>query len=217
MKSSPHQLVQPDSTLPLSKVNRILLLAGLVPVWWFLVWTGIGGALAPGYSALSQQGSELTLLPGAPHLCLDIAAIGAGTAFLVFAAGLWMESGRKFALGSSAWMLFGLAMMSNGIWKMGSPKHGLYAIGLACIIAPAMSLLEMRRLRDNRVAFLMTAIASGAAILYLWLSLTGNDPAGLRGLTQRIFSSINSLWPAVIVLLLLRRKEVVQSGGIALP
>lgn len=207
MSSSLANSMQQDTALPMGNTARILLSAGFIPVWWFLLWTEIGGALAPGYSALSQQGSELTLLPGLPRWCLDIAAMGTGVAFFFFAIGLWIESGRKFALGSLSWILFSVAMVSNGIWKMGDPRHGLYAIGIANLIAPAVSLLEMRRLRTNRVAYAMTAIASAAGILYLWLNLIGADPAAYRGLTQRIFSSINSLWPAVIAFLLLAKGE----------
>lgn len=39
---------------------------------------------------------------------------------------------------------------------------------------------------------------------YLWLNLVGADPQGFRGLTQRVFSSINSLWPFLVALYLLR-------------
>jgi hypothetical protein len=80
---------------PLRKKERILLLAGLVPLPWFLLWTSIAGAMVPGYRALSQQGSELTLLPGLPHVLLDVAAIGSGVAFMAFALGMWFESGRQ--------------------------------------------------------------------------------------------------------------------------
>jgi len=44
-----------------------------------------------------------------------------------------------------------------------------------------------------------------AAVVYLWLNLVGADPQGFRGLTQRLFSSINSLWPFLVALYLLRR------------
>jgi hypothetical protein len=37
------------------------------------------------------------------------------------------------------------------------------------------------------------------------LNVVGADPDGFRGLTQRLFSSINSLWPFLVALYLLRR------------
>jgi hypothetical protein len=50
--------------------------------------------------------------------------------------------------------------------------------------------------------YVLTALVSAAGILYLWLNLTGNDPQAFRGLTQRVFSSIGSLWPFAIGLAL---------------
>ena len=51
----------------------------------------------------------------------------------------------------------------------------------------------------------MTAMVSVGGIVYLWLNVVGADPDGFRGLTQRLFSSINSLWPFLVALYLLRR------------
>jgi hypothetical protein len=180
----------------------MLLAAGLVPLPWFLFWSSIAGALAPGYRALSQHASELTLQTGIPHTLLTVAAIGSGAAFVAFAIGLWLESGRILAVGALCWLLFGVAMISNGVWPMGSPLHGLYALGVANLIAPALSLLESAKLRDNSLAYGFTAFVSVAGVVYLWLNLIGADPQELRGLTQRIFSSINSLWPAAMAVLL---------------
>jgi hypothetical protein len=188
--------------------TRILLAAGFIPLPWFLLWSTIAGLLALSYSAMSQHASELTLQPGAPHMLLNLAAVGSGAAFVVFAIGLWLESNRGFAFGAFCWILFGIAMVSNGLWPMGSPLHGLYALGVFNLIAPALSLLESERLRDNKFAFGVTALVSVCGVIYLWLNLVGIDPQNLRGLTQRIFSSINSLWPAAMALLLLRHGKV---------
>ncbi len=191
---------------PLDKKERVLLAAGLLPLPWFLIWTSIAGAIVPGYSAISQHASELTLLPGAPHVLVDIAAIGCGVAFIAFAIGMWLESGRAVAFGALMWSLWGLSMVSNGVWVMGSPLHGLYAIGLATLIAPALSMLETRRLRDDKLAYAVTVFVSIGGVVYFWMRLVGADAPSVRGLTQRIFASINSLWPATMALLLLRRR-----------
>jgi hypothetical membrane protein len=187
--------------------RRILLAAGLIPLPWFLLWSSVAGALATDYQALSQHASELTLRPGAPHTLLNVAAIGSGLAFVAFAIGLWLESGRRWAIGALCWLVFGVAMTSNGIWPMGSPLHGLYAVGVANLVAPALSLLELPRMRDSKLAFGLTAFVSVTGVIYLWMNLVGVDPQNLRGLTQRIFSSINSLWPASMAILLLRNSE----------
>lgn len=185
--------------------TRLLLKAGFVPLFWFLIWSTAGAAVAPDYHWVSQQVSELGPLGGMPEVFEQIAGLGTGLFFILFAIGLWRESDRPFALGALAWMVFGIAMLSNGIWRMGGPMHGLYAVGIINLIAPAMACLDSERLRSDRGFYAITAICSLAGVLYLWLNLLGFDPEGYRGLTQRLFSSINSLWPLMAARCLLRR------------
>ena len=185
---------------------RYLLRAGFIPLPWFLFWSALGAFFAPGYSSVSQQVSEMSLISGLPRVFADTAGIGVGAAFIAFAIGLWLDSNRKIAVGAVAWLVFGAAMVSNGVWHMGSPMHGLYAVGIVNLIAPAMSLIESSStLRNSRDGYIVTAVASIAGVLYLWLNLVGADPHGFEGLTQRLFSSINSLWPFVAAAVLLRR------------
>ncbi|MBS9727030.1 hypothetical protein, partial [Stutzerimonas stutzeri] len=80
-----------------------------------------------------------------------------------------------------------------------------YTIGIANIIAPAMSHIELSAWSANRRAYAVTALVSIASVVYLWLNVVGADPEGYRGLTQRVFSSINSLWPFLVAMYLLRR------------
>jgi len=184
--------------------SRPLLFAGLIPLPWFLFWTTVAAMLAPGYNPLAQHASELLQAPALASLCARIAAIGSGLGFVLFAIALWRESGRRIAVGAACWMIFGVSMLTNGLWPMGHPMHGFYAIGIANIIAPAMSHIELRAWSANRRAYAVTAVVSIAAVVYLWLNLVGADPQGFRGLTQRLFSSINSLWPFLVALYLLR-------------
>lgn len=196
--------------------QRVLLCAGLVPLPWFLIWSLAAAAYAPGYSSVSQHASELLQFTGLPSTLLRIAAIGSGAAFVAFAIGLWQHSRIYFPVGAIAWLVFGLSMVSNGIWPMGDPKHGLYAAGVINLIAPAVSHLESRVFMKNSRFYALTAFVSVAGVIYLWLNLVGGDPPANRGLTQRVFSSICSLWPFVAALLLLRsdslKAEVVREN-----
>lgn len=187
----------------MSRTQRLLLAAGLVPLPWFLFWTTVGALFAPSYSSISQHASELLQVHGLPSACIRIAAIGSGVAFICFAVGLWRKSDRPLALGAICWLIFGLSMVTNGLWPLGHPMHGFYAIGLLNIIAPAMSHIETRAWSNHRRSYAITALISFAGMLYLWLNFVGADPADFRGLTQRVFSSINSLWPFLVALFLL--------------
>lgn len=194
------------------RTRQVLLAAGLVPLPWFLFWTIIGALFAPGYNSISQHASELLQFSGAPNACVRIAAIGAGVAFIGFAAGLWLVTGRLFALGAICWLVFGLSMVTNGIWPLGHPMHGFYSIGITNLIAPTMSHIESKTWPNYRRAYVITALISFAGIVYLWLNLVGADPDGFRGLTQRVFSSINSLWPFLVTLFLLRSSTTQFQG-----
>lgn len=164
----------------------------------------IGGYYAPGYDWVSQHVSELGPLNGLPLLFERFAAAGTGLFFILFAVGLWFKSDIKFPVGIWFWIIFGLSMISNGIWLMGSQMHGLYGVGIVNLIAAALTTLEVPQLRNSKKFYVFTAAVSMLGIIYLWLNLTGLDPQEYRGLTQRLFSSINSLWPFVASLFLLR-------------
>ena len=81
---------------------KLAVLAGLVPLPWFLAWTTIGGALLPQYSPISQHTSELLSAGGAAAVCQKVAAVGSGAAFVVFGVGLWAMSRRVLAIGALA-------------------------------------------------------------------------------------------------------------------
>jgi hypothetical protein len=110
----------------LKSINRVLLSFRFTPAVWFLLLVTIGGCLVHDDNSIAQQASELTLIPGAPRMRVDLAAIGVGIFLAIFAAGIWRASGKRIACGALAWILFGLSTASNGIWIMGSPMHSVY-------------------------------------------------------------------------------------------
>jgi hypothetical protein len=181
------------------------LFAGFIPLPWWLIWNTVAGWLVDGYDPMAQHASEIPADNGSADSLAKLGALGSGVGFCLFAIGLWVITARRFSLGALAWFIFGASMLSNAIWPMGTPMHGLYAVGIINLIAPAISLLELRALRDDRLAYVTTCLVSFAGVLYLWMNLTGHDPVAWRGLTQRVFSSINSLWPAVIASIWFRR------------
>jgi hypothetical protein len=126
---------------------------------------------------------------------VDIAAIGVGIFLTIFAVGLWRISGKVIAFGALAWILFGLSMASNGIWIMGNPMHGVYGLGLIVMVAPALSMIEVRGIADDDRTYWITGCICFIGVFYFWLNVLGYDPAHYRGLTQRVYASLTLLWP----------------------
>lgn len=108
---------------------RKMLLAGLVGLPLFLAGTSVAGLFAPDYRRVSGHASELSLVPGLASTLFKVTAIPWELSFVVFGTGLLrLADWRSF--GAICWILFGVAMCSNGIWPMGSPMHGLHALAL---------------------------------------------------------------------------------------
>lgn len=177
-----------------------------MPFW--LILSSIAALIAPGYSPIESHVSVNSLAQGWPLWLTNSAGLISGAGLLAFGAGVWAASRRVFAGGALCWIIFGVAMVANGIWPMGSPMHGLYVIGIFNILAPALTVLECREegLRQDMIP--ITVFCSLMGMLYLWLNLVGLDPEGYRGLTQRVFGSINFLWPMVFAYRALKKDEM---------
>ena len=181
----------------MDKLKSLLLKAGIIPLPAWLIITTVAGFLATDYDPIGSHVSVMTLQDGPAHLLANIAALLAGFALIALGIGIWAQSKRVISVGALGWILFGIAMVTNGIWPMGSPLHGFYIIGIFSIIAPAMTLLDIRDEALREKLHTVTAFVSLSGMLYLWLALTGFEPEGYSGLFQRIFGSINYLWPLV--------------------
>lgn len=174
-----------------------LIRAGLIPLPAWLFFVTLAGFFAADYSPIASHASMMTLLEGPALYLTNTAAWVSGVALLLFGLGVWIFSGRIFAAGAFCWMVFGVAMCANGTWPTGSPLHGLYAIGIFNILSPALSLLDVRNETLQKKLYPITVFCSLMAVFYLWILLTGLDPEGYAGLTQRVFGTINFLWPLV--------------------
>ncbi|MFT6082574.1 MAG: hypothetical protein ACJAYX_002851 [Planctomycetota bacterium] len=189
------------------KTQSMLVKAGVLPMPAWLLLVTIAGFFADDYSPIASQASVMTLADGFAHQIVSLAAWISGAALLAFGAGVWTVSGRRFSGGGFCWIIFGIAMIANGIWPMGTPMHGLYAIGIFNMIAPALSLLDVRDDHLQAKLHNLTVFVSIAGVAYLWMMLAGFDPEGYAGLTQRIFGSITFCWPLAFAIQYARTKE----------
>lgn len=178
-------------------LSSYLVKAGLIPLPAWLLLSTVAGFLATDYNPISSHVSVMTLQNGIAHTIANTAALISGMSLILFGIGVWYVSKRIFSAGAICWIIFGISMLANGIWPMGSPMHGLYIIGIFNILAPALSLLDVRNTALQQRLHGITVFCSLAGILYVWILLNGFDPEAYSGLTQRIFGSINFLWPLV--------------------
>lgn len=157
--------------------------AVVVPFGVMLLLMGVGLAV-PGYDSVAQHLSELGLLPGLPARMEQLAGLLSGGSILLFSAAL-LADGRRFACTALTSSLFGLSMVCNGLFPMGSPLHGLYGIGFFVVLVPLFFLLELGPVASARIRW-ASRLASLLTLAYLWSMLAGLDPLPYHGLTQRL-------------------------------
>lgn len=152
----------------------------------------------PGYSSVSQHLSELAIVDHPIALIIRIADVVMGLSLLLLATGLLLWAPKRFTFTIITSCIVGASMMSNGVFVMGSPLHGLYGAGLILPLAPACFAAEFARghQRDWKIVKLSLAVAL-FTMVYLWLMLFGFDPEEYRGLTQRIATLVMWGWYSI--------------------
>lgn len=165
----------------------------------------------PGYSSISQHISEVALLDHPIARIQRGAALVTGVSIVLFGAWLLLAKDSKYT--AIAALLFGATMISNGVFVMGSPLHGLYGLGFFMVLVPAFFAAEIAPANSwlrNLSMFVALII-----MLYLWLMLSGFDPQAFRGLTQRIATLIIFGWYAVASYSLTRNNQPVRHAEAA--
>jgi hypothetical protein len=148
----------------------------------------------PGYSSISQHISETALLhhPIAPiqRLC----AILAGASIILFGAGTVWTFGARFLFTALASLIFGASLISDGVVVMGSPLHGLYGLAIFMSLVPAFFAAEARPVLRTSPLILLSMACAAFNLAYMWLMLSGFDPAAYKGLTQRLATLVIFGW-----------------------
>lgn len=157
----------------------------------------------PGYSSVSQHISEVALLDHPVALIQRLAAFVTGISITLFGIGLFLAKGAKYT--AVAAVLFGASMVSNGLFVMGSPLHGLYGLGFFMVLVPALFAAETSAVGSSlRNLSMLVALV---IMFYLWLMLSGFDPKAFRGLTQRIATLLIFGWYAIASYSLMRNSR----------
>ena len=144
------------------------------------------GLTVPGYSSVSQQMSELGLLGGYPAAFEHIFGIIVGVSVIIFSLGIVRHPTGRFAFTVFTSLLFGISMLCNGIFPMGSPLHGLYGIGFFTVLTPVLFITEQHSSERTKSISAVSKWAAVITLFYFWLTITRFDPIGFHGLTQRL-------------------------------
>jgi hypothetical membrane protein len=179
-------------------MNLLIKQALLLPLYFF-VPVLIAGILTADYSAISQHASEITLTDNLTAITvLNTGAILTGLSCILLSIGLIRVSKKRSLLSAILLLIFGISMISNGLYPMGNPMHGFYGIGLSMMILPFVSSYEFKGSSIDKKYFPITVIAGLVIFIYFWSMLVGLDPAEYRGLTQRIASVVIFGWVAYL-------------------
>jgi hypothetical membrane protein len=179
-------------------MNLLIKQSLLLPLYFF-VPVLIAGILTADYSAISQHASEITLTENLTAITvLNTGAILTGLSCILLSIGLIRVSKKKNLLSAILLIIFGISMISNGLYPMGSPMHGFYGIGLSMMILPFVSCYEFKGSSIDKKYFPITIIAGLVIFIYFWSMLVGLDPVEYRGLTQRIASVVIFGWVAYL-------------------
>ena len=95
-------------------------------------------------------------------------------------------------------VIFGISMISNGLYPMGTIMHGFYGFGMVLMILPFIACYELKNENIKKAFFPISLICGFVIFIYLWSMLVGLDPTNFKGLTQRIASLFIFGWMAYL-------------------
>lgn len=176
-------------------MKHLIKQATLIPFIFFIPTT-IAGFLTDNYSFIKQHGSEITITDfETAKAFVNSGAIATGISCIVLAIGVSLKF-KKYYLSSILLAIFGISMITNGLYPMGSLMHGLYGIGLTYMILPFVACCELKGESVGKYFFPVSLIVGCLVFVYFWSLLIGLDPTNYRGLTQRIASVFIFGWIA---------------------
>lgn len=212
----------------LSKMQKVLLICGILAPLLLASTDILAGTLYPGYSFTSQAISELFAI-GAPTSDLVVPLFSLYSVLLIaFALGIWMSAGRNRSLRVVALMVFGNAANGLVLWPF-FPMHMrgavmtftdtmhiiLASIGVIFSIVALVfgAMVFGKRFRIYTIVTILMLLAFGTIPFLEAPQLAANQPTPWTGLGERVASYVYELWVAVLAFVLLRseRNTVVKT------
>ncbi|MGQ1891047.1 DUF998 domain-containing protein [Thermophagus sp. OGC60D27] len=148
----------------------------------------IAGLFASDYTHIGQHASELAINENqTAGSIFNIGIFLTGISAIFYGIGLILKFKSQFTITSVLTIIFGITFLFGAIYKIGSPWHGLYGIGLSIMMLPFAFLYEMKDFDISRMTKIISILSALTIFLYFWAMVARLDPMEQRGLTQRIF------------------------------
>ncbi len=187
------------------RITRGLLGVGIAAPFIFFGTLIVCGWLTPGYSHVSQYGSELGAA-GSPTAGLFKAGV-LWTAFATIAAALGLYraadrlgSGRLWSiLAGVALGLFGVGLVFGALFPMPDPRHGGFGLGMAVHGAPLFLALALRREHRLRNLNLFLVLTTAVMVTFFAIMMGVGELVTRAnvGVYQRLYSLTVFGWIAV--------------------
>ncbi len=207
----------------LSKMQKVLLICGILSSLLYVGTDILGGMLWKGYSFISQPISELAAI-GAPVRSLTTPLFTIYAVLLIaFGLGVWRSAGLNSALRVMGGLWIGIGLI--GLMWTPFPMHlgetvSSPANTIHSIFAGVQVLLVMLAIGFGAVAYrnwfrfysigtILTLLVAGA--VGFWLAST-EDTTSWFGVIERINVYGYLLWVAVLSIVLLRAKSNTSTG-----
>ncbi|MEW7280147.1 DUF998 domain-containing protein [Aquimarina sp. 2201CG1-2-11] len=170
--------------------NNLLKQAIYLPIVYFGSII-LASVFAEEYSQIGQHVSELAINKNeTAGTIFNIGIFGTGISLILYGIGLWASFKRQFSITSFLIIVFGITFLFGAIYKIGSPWHGLYGIGISVMMLPLAFLYEMKERNTNSFTKNISILVAALTFIYFWAMIAGLDPSEHRGLTQRTFGFI---------------------------
>jgi hypothetical membrane protein len=180
-------------------IGPLARLAVAAPIAFFAIMLVLGAA-TPGYDAIRQMGSELSLGLFGPIMIANFLALGLTE--LAFGVALWRAAGPAASgrLGAAMVALAGVAFLDAGVFltdPMGAPVtthgvlHVLAAVAIFFLAVPIGGLATAWRFRRRRGFAAYSALTAIATPLLLVATFTSGD---ILGLMERVVIAVTLAW-----------------------
>lgn len=207
---------------PVTRLERPLLLCGvMVPVLYYAALVGTS-LLWPGYSHVTQYASELGSAASPRPWLFNGLVVAGGLAAMLAGGGFFVALKRlgsrtlPAALTGFALFLWGVSFVMGGLFPMPDERHGGFGLALAMHLVPLFMLWALARTPAPGLKrfLVLVFVVSGALILVMF------DVGGFHlvrranvGLWQRAYSFAAIPWIGIVAWLLLRGRSPDASGG----